>query len=126
MFHWLAERLKAVGRAPTRIVAVEADEHGMLLTRSEGEDLGLLWSDVARVAGYKRDLFTLNSIVIEFERVDGTSIWSWEEDQAFHEVVAAAERYLPGFPPYDAWYAVVVLPPMETRRHTLWGEPTPD
>ncbi|MFG0304582.1 MAG: hypothetical protein ACF8Q5_00035 [Phycisphaerales bacterium JB040] len=124
MFRWIAERFKRDSREPIRIDAVQADEFGMHSKRSSGEALHLLWRDVVLVRGYKRDLLTTDSVVIEFELPNAVVIRSWEEDPAFREVVAAAERYLTGFPPYKVWYAVVVMPPFKTRFHTLWGQPT--
>jgi len=124
MFRWLAERLKGASREQTGIISAQADKYGVLLMRSDGDALKLHWQDVAHVRGYKRDLLTVDSIVIEFERTDGTVVWSWEEDPAYREVIAAAERYLADFPPYEAWHAVVAFPPFETRHHTLWGKPS--
>lgn len=100
MFTWLRDRLTARQRAVSRI---SVDAGGFVVVNGNGSDVSVRWSDVIEVLAYKRDLLSVDEIILAFrqrqapERVIEIS----EDCQGFADVSHAMQREL-GVS--DTWY----------------------
>ena len=96
---------------------LKSTDEGFTITNNPyGE---ILWCDVAEIAVYKRDLFSVDLICIEFQLQEtGRFVEIHEEMSGFTELMTVVEeRY--GLK--ESWWSDVALPAFQTNMTTLWS-----
>ena len=121
---WARIREGAAKRPATRAaVSFDADGvHIVRLRRDGRKEPGpaIRWSDVARAAAYKRNLFTYDLMCVLLARADGSAVEVTEEMDGWTEFLGAMPNRLPGCRPHTKWYFEVMLPPFEARYQEIF------
>lgn len=68
------------------------------------------WDDAIVLTAFKRDLYVVDRICLEFELKDGEIIEVDEEMKGFDALVQKLPEYLPGCKSFDEWFEVVAFP----------------
>jgi hypothetical protein len=79
----------------------------------------VLWSEVARIVAFKRDVFAYDMICFGFETAEGC-VEVDEEMEGWEEMIDALSSYLPGILGEADWWGKVVQPPFATNPTTLF------
>ncbi len=89
---------------------------------ADGDQCAVLWADVRAIVAFKRDLFGVDVICLEF-RVGESECWLEidEECTGYNELVTEIERR---FEIERDWWSKVAFPAFDTNRMTLWEDPS--
>ena len=85
-----------------------------------GED-SVVWSEVLCVTAFKRDLFAVDQICLEFESKKGFFLIH-EEMKGWDSLIKRLPDYLPGCKNEKEWFEVVMLPPFELNLTTIFDK----
>ena len=115
-------------RRPPEVPRISLTGDGVELRRGAERLSGLRWHEVERVVSYKRDLFTVDEILVAFEYrgVAGepmTFIVS-EECPGFPEFMTALRVAFPTIP--EDWYSRVMQPAFATNLTVLFPAISPE
>jgi hypothetical protein len=80
----------------------------------------VLWSEISRIIGFKRDCYTVDLICLGVETIRGTTIEINEEISGWSDLLEALSKYLPGFLKYEEWFESVAFPAFKTNARTLF------
>lgn len=83
-------------------------------------ELDIAWSNIHSAKAFKRDLFTVDCICLQFTLADGKVFEVNEDMKGWREFLFALPSVLPGFPDPDSWHARVALPPFKVQMTDLW------
>lgn len=78
------------------------------------------WTNIQKVAAFKRDCYTVDLICIAFETPD--SVYEINEEMAsWPAFVQEIATHLPGCLKAEEWYEAVMFPAFETNRTMLYS-----
>jgi hypothetical protein len=124
-FRNVIERIKSrrEGRRGT-VYHIDFDVSGLTLRwltmeNEEGKST-FAWSEAISVRAFKRDLFAVDCICLQFTLVNGAVFEINEDMKGWKVLLDKLPALLPGFPPLDTWYRGVALPPFEANQTELW------
>ena len=86
--------------------------------RGEGS---VVWSEVLSVTGFKRDLFAVDQICLEFESKKGFFLIH-EEMEGWSSLIERLPDYLPGCKSEKEWFDVVLQNPFELNLTTIFDK----
>jgi hypothetical protein len=124
---WSKERLKNNHKADSRIL--EKAEHGTLtpdetslqIKGRKGEAVTIAWTDVEEIHAFKRDLFTVDLICIEFRLGENRIVEIHEEMVGYHDLQPWLQKK---FPEIQAnWFTTVAFPAFVTNYTMIWKKP---
>lgn len=111
-----AERFKKSKGQPQRL---EITDDGLALFESGREVYRFRWANVFRVETYKRDLFTVDMICLNFAAdADQMVYMAHDEMDGFSELSSRLTRYFPSIAP--DWWGEVALPAFATKHRILY------
>jgi len=111
-------RLRLTGNPPT----IEATADGFVLRADDGMDVNVQWASVRRAAGYKRDLYSTDAImlVLELDPPGPAVLELSEEWSGFADLFGGMECAL-GVSP--CWYLELMVPAFEPTPRVLYERP---
>lgn len=91
-----------------------------LTIENESGSNSIFWKNVEKVTTFKRDLFTVDMICIQFHLNDGIVFEINEEMKGWDELTKLLPEYLPGCKKWEEWFMNVVSPAFETNLATIY------
>lgn len=111
------------GRRNT-VYEISHDENQMnvswLTMENEKDSSSLAWNKVVSVKAFKRDLFAVDQICLEFELKDGGALEIHEGMQGWQSLVSKLPDYLPGCKRLEEWFQEVAFPAFELNLTTIF------
>lgn len=80
------------------------------------------WSDVCRICGFKRDLYSVDLICLAFQIPDKVFEIN-EEMEGYHAIIETMPVHFPGLEPQ--WWTKIALPSFATNLTTIWEKRAP-
>lgn len=115
-----AERLRKPKSQPKRL---EITDDGLALFESGREVYRFRWADVSKVETYKRDLFSVDMICLDFAvDADQMVYMTHDEMEGFSELSSRLTRYFPVIAP--DWWSEVAFPAFATKHRVLYERPS--
>ena len=106
------------------VYEISHDENQMnvswLTMENEKDSSSLAWNKVVSVKAFKRDLFAVDQICLEFELKDGGALEIHEEMQGWKSLVSKLPDYLPGCKSIEEWFQAVAFPAFELNLTTIF------
>src|SRR3954452_2512725 len=81
-----------------------------LTGKNESGNRSFQWDDAIVLTAFKRDLYVVDRICLEFELKDREIIEVDEEMKGFDSLVQKLPEYLPGCKSFGEWFEVVAFP----------------
>ena len=78
------------------------------------------WEVIERVEVFKRDLFSVDLICVQFTCYHGEEIEIDEEDGHWERVIGMLPECLPGCLDWRTWFSKVAFPAFETNRRVVF------
>jgi hypothetical protein len=116
MLHAFVERFR---RFPKTSERLRVTEDGLTLFESDREMYHFRWSEVSRIETYKRELFIVDMICLDFF-VDTREVvyMAHDEMDGFSDLATRLTHYFPLVPP--DWWSEVALPAFATKHTVLY------
>jgi hypothetical protein len=106
-----------------RDLRIQSDSKALVVesvTGGRGGGCEMLWEDVVRVTGYKKDCLTVDQVRFEFASKDGTLVVVTEDMPGWKELIEVLPKFLPGFPTEAHWWKKIIQPPFATNLTVLY------
>jgi hypothetical protein len=117
-----AERLRKPKSQPKRL---EIIDDGLALFESGREVCRFRWADVSKVETYKRDLFSVDMICLDFSLDAGQMVYTaHDEMDGFSELSSHLTRYFPSIAP--DWWSEVAFPAFATKHRICMRDRHPN
>jgi hypothetical protein len=78
------------------------------------------WSKIVRVVAFKRDMFTVDCICLQFATADGTATEVNEEMAGWEALTAAIPEHLPGSKVWNECFSKVAFPAFATNETVIF------
>lgn len=102
---------------------LEISDSGLALFEFGREVYRFRWADVSKVETYKRDLFTVDMICLDFTvDTDQMVYMTHDEMDGFSELSSRLTQYFPSIA-HD-WWSEVAFPPFATKHRILYERTT--
>ena len=109
-------------------VLVDVSDDGLIFRPSEegqenprmGGNRVMRWEVVERVEAFKRDLFSVDLICLEFTAQNGEGIEIDEDDEPWRRLVEQLPARLEGCLALESWFSDVAFPAFETNRRVIF------
>jgi hypothetical protein len=124
-FEKVRQRIKSRidGRTST-IYKIKHNPKGMnvsfLTIENESGSNSIFWKNVEKVTTFKRDLFTVDMICLQFHLNDEIVFEINEEMKGWDELTKLLPEYLPGCKKWEEWFMNVFSPAFETNLATIY------
>jgi hypothetical protein len=124
-FHNVKERIKSQreGRRNTvyeiEVGSSELKVRWLTMENTTGENK-VAWSDVVSARAFKRDLFMMDCVCLQFTLLNGTVIEVNEDMKGWKNLLSSLPSVLSGFPEVNSWLGKVTLPPFAVQLTELW------
>jgi hypothetical protein len=114
--HRLAEILRKPKRPLKRL---EVTDDGLALFENGRETYRFRWTDVSKVETYKRDLFSVDMICLDFAvDADQRVYMTHDEMDGFSELSSRLTQYFPSIA--SDWWNEVAVPAFATKHRILY------
>lgn len=102
------------GRRQRNSLRLSADASGIAVEVTTGEAKGeariILWSQIDRIAAFKRDLYGRDLVCALIETSDRNVFELDEEMAGWAQTVNSLHTYLPSATPFPEWFLAVAFP----------------
>lgn len=111
-----AERFR---KTKNKLERLEISDDGLALFEGDREVYSFRWSDVSKVETYKRDLFAVDMICLDFTVDKDQSVYMTHDDMnGFNELTSQLTRHFPSIAP--DWWSRVAFPAFATNHGILY------
>jgi hypothetical protein len=115
-----ANRFRQPTSEPKRL---EITDDGLALFERDREIYRFRWADISKVETYKRDLFSVDMICLDFSvGAHQIAYMTHDEMDGFSELSSRLTRYFPSIP--SDWWSEVAFPAFATKHRILYERPS--
>jgi len=122
---WRSLKTKLAGKEPApTAIALETSNIGIVLRSQSGgaavQERRVAWSEISRVAVFKRDLLTTDLLCLVLELPGPQTLELHEEMVGWQPLLECLHTHLPGMPPWHEWWGDLAFPAFETNARVLF------
>jgi hypothetical protein len=124
--HRVAERQKTYRQRGRRTVYnIYHNANAMKLSwlgleQNDRGEIVIAWQDTVRVEAFKRDLYAVDLICLDFVLNDNKAVEINEEMEGFDSLVNKLPEYLPGCQKFEQWFLVVAIPAFKENNTVIY------
>jgi hypothetical protein len=123
MFQTLQRFAKKLRQPKSEPKRLEVTDTGLALFESDHEVYRFRWADVSKIETYKRDLFSVDMICLDFLVAAHEIVYmAHDEMDGFSELSGRLTHYFPSIP--SDWWSEVAFPAFATKHRILYERPS--
>jgi len=92
-----------------------------MLKETSKKPIFMTWTEISRIAAFKRDLFATDCVCMMILRQDDIGIEVNEEMKGWSEFTQALPTYLPGCKSWSDWFIAITIPAFATNETEIFS-----